>query len=151
MDDGENKSNDSKYFAILLFLTLFAGVLISGGFADISPKLPSVIHFVSLGLICALPIITYFMLKGYFLVHGSSTFRYIAVLSVPSIFKATLWGAFLLLIFTAVRAILFEAKMAKLPFDAGYYATTATLLIMWFLYIGNMRNSLKSLKSNLNS
>jgi hypothetical protein len=149
--DEIKSSCDSKYFAILLLIASFAAFMISGGLADISPKLPSVIYLVSLALLLLIPIASYFILKPYFKSLGKSVFRYIAILSVPSLFKSSLIAAILLLLFTATRAILFEMKIAKLPFDAGYYATTTTIVIAWLIFIGNMKKSLNVLKSNFNA
>ncbi|MCO5250458.1 MAG: hypothetical protein M9949_03440 [Candidatus Kapabacteria bacterium] len=149
--DEIKSSCDSKYFAILLLIASFAAFMISGGLADISPKLPSVIYLVSLALLVLIPIASYFILKPYFISLGKSVFRYIAILSVPSLFKSSLIAAILLILFTAARAILFEMKIAKLPFDAGYYATTTTIVIAWLIFIGNMKKSLNVLKSNFNA
>ncbi|PKL85195.1 MAG: hypothetical protein CVV22_09200 [Ignavibacteriae bacterium HGW-Ignavibacteriae-1] len=151
LNDETKISCDSKYFAILILIAFFLAFMISGGLADISPKLPSIIYLVSLALLVLIPIASYFILKSYLLILGKSAIRYIAILSVPSLFKSSLIAAILLLLFTAVRAYLFEMKMAKLPFDAGFYATTATIVIAWLIFIGNMKKSLNALKSNLNA
>lgn len=150
-NDEKNNRSDGKYFAILVLIAFFGMFMISGGLADISPKLPSIIYLVSLVLLVLIPIASYFILKPYLLTLGKSAIRYIAILSVPSLFKSMLVASILLILFTAGRALLFEMKMAKLPFDAGFYATTLTLLIAWLIFIGNMKKSLYALKSNLNA
>ncbi len=150
-NDEKNNSSDGKYFAILLLIAFFLAFMISGGLADISPKLPSVIYLVSLALLVLIPIASYFILKPHLVSLGKSAFRYFVILTVPSLFKSSLIAAILLLLFTAARAILFEMKMAKLPFDAGFYATTITIVIAWWIFIGNMKKSLNVLKSNLNA
>jgi hypothetical protein len=150
-NDEKNNSSDGKYFALLILIAFFGMFMISGGLADISPKLPSIIYLVSLACLVLIPIASYFILKPFLVSLGKSAFRFIAILTVPSLFKSSLIAAILLILFTVVRALLFEMKMAKLPFDAGFYATTITLVIAWWIFIGNMKKSLNALKSNLNA
>jgi len=131
------------FFALLLLFT--------GGFSELSPSIPSIVHIILLTTYAILPLATVMLLQKQLSRMKEMFWRAFMILSVPCLFKSLVISSVLILIYVAVRVLLLEGNILKFPPQSGFYATSSAILIAWILYIRNILRALSGLALNLNS
>lgn len=142
---------DRNYLFIVATLYFAFLILFTGGFAEQSPSVPSILHTSLLLVYISMPFITVLLTGKYLKSNRESFWRRIIILSVPCLFKSLVISSILLLLYVAVRVLLIEGEILKFPPQAGFYATSFAILLTWFTFISNLLKALSRLSSNLDS
>jgi hypothetical protein len=142
---------DRNYLFIVVALFFAVLIMFTGGFAEQSPSIPSILHMPLLLVYILLPFITVLLTGKYLKSNKESFWRKIIILSVPCLFKSLVIASILLLLYVTVRVLLIEGDMLKFPPQAGFYATSLTILLTWYIFTSNLLKALSRFSSNTDS
>ncbi len=152
LKSGEFQLNKDRNYLFTIVALLFAGlILFSGGFAQQSSSIPSLLHTSLLLVYIMLPFVSVLLLGKYLNSLKEAFWRMILILAVPCLFKSLVISSILLLVYVALRVLLIEGDVLKFPPQAGFYATSVAILIAWINFIRNLLRALARISSNLDS